>query len=91
MPHLTRTVVLGPKGRVVIPAEVRRELELAEGDDLLVRVEDRRILLERRADAVARLRGRYAHLQPAERSLVDELIAERREEAQREREELGER
>lgn len=37
----------------------------------------RRVVLERRQDAVAELRGLASDI-PAERSLVDELLAERR-------------
>jgi antitoxin PrlF len=74
------TVVMGQQGRLVIPAEVREALELAPGDQLALRVEDRRLVLERPADAAARLRG-LARQAATGRSLVDELLAERRAEA----------
>lgn len=73
-------VRVGPQGRVVIPAAIRRELGLEIGEPLLARVENGRVVLEsRRADA-RRARG-------ALRGLVREadqgamLAAERRAEA----------
>jgi AbrB family looped-hinge helix DNA binding protein len=79
-------VKVGPKGRVVVPAPIRRELGIEEGTELLARVEGDGIVLEPRAAALRRLRELFAHV-PRDVSLVDQLIAERREEARREAEE----
>lgn len=76
-------VRVGPQGRIVIPAAVREELGLDVGDELSTRVEDGRLVLERREDVARRLRERYAAIVPG-RSLSEELIAERREEAEAE-------
>jgi len=78
-------VKVGPKGRVVVPAPIRRELGIEEGTELMARVEGDGIVLEPRAAALRRLRELFAHV-PRDVSLVDELIAERREEARREAE-----
>ena len=72
-----RTVALDKRGRLVIPTDVRAALDLHDGDRLVIRVDDRTIVLESEADARARLRGFAAHVAPG-RSLVDELLAERR-------------
>ena len=69
---------------MVIPAELRRELELEPGETLMAHVESRRLVLERREQILERLRQELRAAVPAERSMVDDLIAERREEAARE-------
>jgi hypothetical protein len=50
---------------------------------LVARVEDGRLIIERRAEVIQRLQQRFAHV-PAHISLADELIEERRAEAERE-------
>ena len=75
---------IGPQGRVVIPAEMRRELQLEPGETLMAHVESRRLVLERRSEILERLRGEVREVVPPGGSVVDELIAERRTEAQRE-------
>ncbi len=61
----------------MIPAEFRAALGLAPGDRLHVHLTGCRLVLERAQDAAAELRGLAAAV-PASRSLVDELLAERR-------------
>ncbi|MBA3471732.1 MAG: AbrB/MazE/SpoVT family DNA-binding domain-containing protein [Rubrobacter sp.] len=78
------TVTMGDRGRLVLPASVRSRLGLSEGDRLVLTLEqDGSLKLVALRDAVRKLRGSYAHLAP-DRSLADELIAERREEVRRE-------
>ncbi len=71
-------VSLGRRGRLVIPAPLRRALELEEGDRLVARQEADRLVLEKSDRIKSRLKARFAQV-PSERALVDELIAERRE------------
>jgi AbrB family looped-hinge helix DNA binding protein len=80
---------LGKQGRIVIPAEFRRELRLCPGDVIVARVEDDRIVLEGLDAVEKRLLSWFAGI-PPEVSLVDELLAERREAARRETEETAE-
>ncbi len=77
-------VHLGAKGRVVLPAAMRHSLGLEEGAELLARVEGRGIVLEPRDAAVERLQALVRGAVEPQRSLVDELLAERRAEARRE-------
>jgi AbrB family looped-hinge helix DNA binding protein len=74
---------LGPQGRLVIPAKLRRALHLKTGDCLLVRQDGESIVLERQNVVERRLRARFSHI-PDKISLVDELLAERRADAARE-------
>jgi antitoxin PrlF len=74
------TIVLGQQGRLVIPAKIRKALSLAAGDPLHLRVAGGRLVLERPQDAVSELRRLGAAVPPG-RSLVEELLAERRAEA----------
>ncbi|MGH3501255.1 MAG: AbrB/MazE/SpoVT family DNA-binding domain-containing protein [Nocardioidaceae bacterium] len=71
------TLVLGQQGRLVIPADIRTALGLAPGDRLHMSLAGQRLVLERQQDAAAELRG-LASAVPQARSLVDELLAERR-------------
>jgi AbrB family looped-hinge helix DNA binding protein len=76
-------VDVADRGRVVLPAGLRRDLGIHTGDRFTVTVDDDGSLrLTRRIDIVKRLRGVYRQLAPG-RSLADELIAERRREAKR--------
>lgn len=71
------TVVLGQQGRVVIPADVRAALGLSPGDRMHLSRDGDRIVLQRPGDAVGELR-RLGSAVPRTRSLVEELLAERR-------------
>jgi antitoxin PrlF len=71
------TLVLGQQGRIVIPADVRAALGLAPGDHLHLQLIGARMVLERPQDAANELRGLAANV-PKTRSLVDELLADRR-------------
>jgi AbrB family looped-hinge helix DNA binding protein len=75
-------VSLGRQGRLVIPAALRRELGFEEGDALVARQELGRLVLEKPEQIKQRLKQRFSQV-PAERKLVDELIAERLEESRR--------
>jgi AbrB family looped-hinge helix DNA binding protein len=81
------SIFLGERGRLVLPAKLRQHLNLQPGDRLIASVDDEgAIRLISARDLAHQLRGLFADIAPG-RSLVDELIAERREEARREEEE----
>ncbi len=71
-------------GRVVIPVSFRKALGINVGDEVVLRIEDDELrisTLKRRIERAQRLVRR--HVKPGT-SLVDELIAERREATRRE-------
>jgi bifunctional DNA-binding transcriptional regulator/antitoxin component of YhaV-PrlF toxin-antitoxin module len=68
------------QGRALIPKSMRDALHIANGDEAIGWLEDGRLVLEPRKVLLERLQSRYADI---EASLADELIEERREEAQR--------
>jgi AbrB family looped-hinge helix DNA binding protein len=79
----TRTRV-NENGRVVIPATFRKAMGIKVGDEVVLRMEDnelRILTLKRRIERAQQLVRQ--HVKPGT-SLVDELIAERREAAKRE-------
>lgn len=86
-PKTTR-VKLGQGGRIVLPAEFRHALGMEEGDTLFVHLRDDGIEVQtpdanfNRIEAIAR---QYI---PEGVSLVDQLLALRREEAEHEEEEI---
>ena len=77
---------VGPGGRVVIPANMREAMGVAEGDTLLATLVDGELRLLSTQGAVKRAQAMVrAAIPPGGPSLVDELIADRRREAERER------
>ena len=76
-------VQLGAQGRLVIPAPLRKALNLNQGDSLVARKVGDSLVLERREAIESRLWTMFQQI-PSEVSLVDELVAERRATAQSE-------
>jgi AbrB family looped-hinge helix DNA binding protein len=79
---------LSQNGRIVIPASIREALGVKPGDPILMEVEDGVLSIESYPSKIAKIQREFAQLIPPGVSLADELIAERREEARREREEV---
>jgi len=75
---------IGEGGRIVIPAEFRKALHLKPGDVVMVGLEDDEIRIQSIREAIRRAQEMVREVVPKGRSLVDELIAERRREAARE-------
>ena len=76
----TAVVAVGPKGRVVIPAGIRRELGIEEGSELVAMIEGEAVVLVPRSAIKARLRSIFADVPT---SMRDELITDRRADAAR--------
>ncbi len=83
-PNTPVSVRFGAQGRLVVPVPLREALGFKLGDPLVVRVQEGRLVVESRESVVRRMQERFG---VPGRSLVDELIAERRREARSEEEE----
>ena len=71
-------------GRVVIPASYRKALGIKAGDEVILRMEDDELRITTMKRKIERARRRIRKYVKPGVSLVDELIAERREAAKRE-------
>jgi AbrB family looped-hinge helix DNA binding protein len=81
---LQMRVTMAENGRVLVPAELRAALGLRSGGPVMVRLEGERLVLEPLSTAVRRIQGAMRQYSSSDVSLVDELIAERRREAESE-------
>jgi len=71
-------------GRIVIPASFRKALGISVGDEVLLRVEDDELRITTQQRRIRRAQRRaQGYLKPGT-SLVEELLAERREAAKNE-------
>ena len=85
MSHMERQIVVGDRGRVVLPSEVRLELGLEPGSKLLLRTEkDGSLRLRPYRSVAIQNRGMLVGVAPVSESMVEELIAERHREAKHE-------
>ncbi len=78
------TIFLGERGRLVLPSQLRKRLNLHPGDRLIVTTDEAggfRVISAR--EQARRLRGLYRDLAPGS-SFVEDLIIQRREETRRE-------
>ncbi|VFM97837.1 MAG: hypothetical protein BECKG1743D_GA0114223_102997 [Candidatus Kentron sp. G] len=80
---ITNEVRIDAHGQVAIPENPRQTMNLEAGDRSAARTDKKNLDPERREEIVRQLQSLFAHI-PKDVSLVDELIAERREEAARE-------
>ncbi len=71
-------------GRVVIPAEIRKVLGINDGDIVLWELIDGEARLTTKRERMRRAQALVREYVPEGVSLVDELVAERRVEAERE-------
>jgi AbrB family looped-hinge helix DNA binding protein len=77
-------VRINENGRVVIPAAFREALGVKPGDEIILRVEDDELRITTMKRRIARAQRTVRKYVKPGVSLVDELIAERREAAKRE-------
>lgn len=80
---MTETVILGESGRIVLPAAIRKELGLKAGDRLTVISDAGSIRILNRKMALASIRADIKKHRGSLEGILDEFLAERREEAAR--------
>lgn len=80
----TITAKLEKSGRILIPAAIRRKLNLKEGSEIILHVDETGIHMGTREQALARIHERLRRYIHKDRTLSEELIRERRAEAERE-------
>ena len=68
----------------MVPREFRERLHLSEGVEVIVRLEEGELRISTRANALKRAQESLSALKKPGQSVVDEFIAERRKEAERE-------
>lgn len=78
---MTNVVKIGKAFRVVLPPEFREQFNLQEGEALSVELDGNRLVLTPLREQQLAVQARYAGRFPG---LLEELIAERRAEAERE-------
>lgn len=87
--HTMHKITLSHGGQIVIPEVMLQKLNLKDGDELICEERNGALLLEPRAaqiqNALDLFRERFPPI--SGRSAVEELLAERREEANREEQE----
>lgn len=81
--QISQTALLDKSGRVLIPAEYRRQLGLKPGDELLVRIQDGEIHLSTFTQMITQAQAMVAKY-TEQRNLSQELLTERKEAATRE-------
>ena len=77
----TNTARLGKSGRLVIPVELRRELGVEAGDEVILRLDEEGLHVSTPAQALVRAQAFVKGLGLEGRNLAGELVAERRREA----------
>ncbi|WP_020472300.1 AbrB/MazE/SpoVT family DNA-binding domain-containing protein [Zavarzinella formosa] len=83
-------VKLGEDGRIVIPATLRRELGLHSGETLVVECDGESLLVRRHETVLRETQDYFRQFVTPGASIVDELIADRRDEAARDEAETEE-
>jgi antitoxin PrlF len=77
-------IKVNPNGRIVIPASFREALGVESGDEIVLRMENDELRITTQRQRIQKAQRLLANLVGPQRSLSDELIAERRKAAKNE-------
>lgn len=78
------TVAVDGSGRILLPAKVRKQLNLRKGSELIASLNKHELVLNTRDEALRRAQEYFSKFRPAGVLWSEELIKERRKEARRE-------
>ncbi len=78
------TVAVDGSGRILLPAKVRKQLNLKKGSELIARLDKQKLVLNSRAEAIREVQEFFSKRRPAGVLWSDEIIKDRRREARRE-------
>ena len=71
-------------GRIVIPVEMRNKLGIEIGEDVSLTLEDNSVMISTQREGIKKAQKLFRKFVPEGVSLVDELIADRRKDAENE-------
>jgi bifunctional DNA-binding transcriptional regulator/antitoxin component of YhaV-PrlF toxin-antitoxin module len=80
------TVRVDGSGRILLPAKVRKKMNLRKDTTLIAKLEKQKLVLNTRDQALRQAQEFFSKLRPAGVLWSDEIIKDRRREARRERE-----
>jgi AbrB family looped-hinge helix DNA binding protein len=83
---LTADAKVNQNGRILIPVAMREQMCVKPGDDLVLTLEDGILRVETHRSILRRIQRDFEPYRKPGVSMTDEFLAERREEARRERE-----
>ena len=75
---------IGVGGKVIIPSSFRKNVHWNIGDDIILQIKDNDIIMTTADQALKKLQAKLKLHNTDKKSLVDDLIAMRREEAKNE-------
>jgi antitoxin PrlF len=78
--HIKAKIAEG--GRIVIPAEYRQAMGLQVGDEVILQLDGKELRIFSIRQAIKRAQQLVSRYVPQDRALADELVAERRKEAE---------
>ncbi len=88
-PDAVHHVVMGKDGRIIIPANIRSQVNMPKGGTFVIRVENGVVTLEPLSHAIAAVQAMMKPYAIEGVRMSDSLIADRRAEAAKEDEELS--
>jgi bifunctional DNA-binding transcriptional regulator/antitoxin component of YhaV-PrlF toxin-antitoxin module len=85
----TYHVKVNPQGRISLPVELRRAMQIEIGESVVLQLDGPSVKLKSMRQAVRDVQDLVAQYDPEGKLSVDNFLAERREEAKREEEKWG--